>query len=57
MGEIKFRPAPPSTNIFVTLRLQIVGETNNGKHPTAVVRLGWSSVSKMRGVLDHFNGF
>jgi hypothetical protein len=39
-GEIRFNPALPSTNIFVTLRLQIVGETNNGKHPTAVVRSG-----------------
>ena len=56
-GEIKFRPAQPSTNILFTLRLRIVGETNNGKHPTAVVRSGWSSASKMRGVLDHFSGF
>ena len=31
--EIRFNPAPPSTSIFVTLRLQIVGETNNEKHP------------------------
>jgi outer membrane protein assembly factor BamA len=30
-GKIKFRPAPPSTSIFVTLRLCIVCETNNGK--------------------------
>ena len=56
-GEIKFRSAPPSTSIFVTLRLHIVGETNNGKHPTAIVRSGWSSVSKMIGVLDNFSGF
>src|SRR6187399_1615367 len=52
--EIKFRTAPLSTNILVTLRLRIVGETNIGKHPTAVVRSGWSSMSKMMGVLDHF---
>ena len=56
-SEIKFRPALPSTNIFGTLRLRIVGETNNGKHPTTVVQSGWSSVSKMMGVLDHFSGF
>src|SRR6187401_603063 len=53
--EIKLRPAPPSTNILVTLRLRIVGETNIGKHPTAVVRSGWSSRSKMMGVPDHFS--
>src|SRR6187401_2912788 len=53
--EIKFRPAPPSTSILVTLRLRIVGETNIGKHPTAVVRSGWSSRSKTMGVLDHFS--
>src|SRR6187401_1967406 len=52
--EIKLRPAPPSTNILVTLRLRIVGETNIGKHPTAVVQSGWSSRSKMMGVPDHF---
>ena len=38
--EIRFKPAPPSTNIFVTLRLRMVGETNIGKHPTAVMRSG-----------------
>src|SRR3954469_1925002 len=38
--EIKFSPAPPSTNILVTLRLRMVGETSIGKHPTAVVRSG-----------------
>ena len=47
----------PSTNIFVTLRLRIVGETNNGKHPTAAVRSGWSSVSKMMHVPENFSGF
>src|SRR3954467_871329 len=52
--EIRFKPAPPSTSILVTLRLRIVGETNIGKHPTVVVRSGWSSISKMIGVLDHF---
>src|SRR3954468_11044714 len=52
--EIRFKPAPPSTSILVTLRLRIVGETNIDKHPTAVVRSGWSSISKMIGVLDHF---
>src|SRR3954466_8098724 len=52
--EIRFKTAPPSTSILVTLRLRIVGETNIGKHPTAVVRSGWSSISKMIGVLDHF---
>src|SRR3954462_6991680 len=52
--EIMLKPAPPSTSILVTLRLRIVGETNIGKHPTAVVRSGWSSISKMIGVLDHF---
>ena len=40
LGEIRFNTAPPSTNIFVTLRLWIIGETNNGKHPTVVVRSG-----------------
>src|SRR3954469_22947604 len=54
--EIKFKPAPPSTSILVTLRLRTVGETNIGKHPTAVVRSGWSSISKMIGVSDHFRG-
>ena len=57
MGEIKFRPAPPSTSILFTLRLRIVGETNNDKYPTAVVRSGWSLVSKTMGVRDHFRGF
>src|SRR3954462_13956436 len=52
--EIRFKLAPLSTSILVTLRLQIVGETNIGKHPTAVVRSGWSSISKMIGVPDHF---
>ena len=52
--EIRFKPAPPSTSILVTLRLRIVGETNIGKHPTAVMRSAWSSISKMIGVLDHF---
>src|SRR3954470_1308476 len=52
--EIRFKQAPPSTSILETLRLRIVGETNIGKHPTAVVRSGWSSISKMIGVLDHF---
>src|SRR6187399_1539061 len=51
--EIRFKPDPPSTDILVTLRLRIVGDTNIGKHPTAVVRSGWSSMSKMIGVLDH----
>src|SRR3954467_6005124 len=54
--EIRFKPAPPSTSILVTLRLRTVGETNIGKHPTTVVRSGWSSISKMIGVLDHFRG-
>src|SRR3954462_11629497 len=54
--EIRFKPAPPSTSILVTLRLRTVGETNIGKHPIAVVRSGWSSISKMIGVLDHFRG-
>ena len=52
--EIRFRPAPPSTNILVTWRLRIVGGTNNGKHPIMVVRSGWSSSSKMMGMRDHF---
>src|SRR3954470_2505470 len=54
--EIRFKPVPPSTSILVTLRLRTVGETNVGKHPTAVVRSGWSSISKMIGVLDHLRG-
>ena len=54
--EIRFKPAPPSTSILVTLRLRIVGETNISKHPTAVMRSGWSAISKMIGVLDHFRG-
>src|SRR3954466_3280722 len=54
--EIRFKTAPPSTSILVTLRLRTVGETNIGKHPTAVVRSGWSSISKMIGVLDHLRG-
>src|SRR4051812_49784145 len=54
--DIRFKPAPPSTSILVTLRLHTIGETNIGKHPTAVVRSGWSSMSKMIGVLDHLRG-
>src|SRR4051812_30014713 len=54
--EIRFKPAPPSTSILVTLRLRTVGETNISKHPIAVVRSGWSSISKMIGVLDHLRG-
>src|SRR3954470_559663 len=54
--EIRFKSAPPSTSTLVTLRLRIVGETNIGKHPIAVVRSGWSSMSKTIGVLDHFRG-
>ena len=54
--EIKFKQAPPSTSILVTLWLWIVGETNIGKHPTAVMRSGWSTISKMIGLPDHFRG-
>src|SRR3954466_2406527 len=54
--EIRFKPAPPSTSILVTLRLQTVGETNIGKHPNAVVRSGWSPIPKIIGVMDHFRG-
>jgi hypothetical protein len=56
-SEIKFKPTLPSTNIFVTLRLRIVDETNNGKQPTAVVQYGWSLEQKIIGMFEQLRGF
>ena len=46
--ESKLRPAPPSTRVFVTATLQMVGMQSIGSILEPAVESGWSSDPKVR---------